>query len=217
MTEPQRYDIASITVITRMDDGRVFVHELDGRTADLTMDARYPNPEPEFEPFSGYRLPIPRSPHRAEFTIAATARFTPRQIEGLPPYDGELGVVFRMHADPTPAALRSLAGIPNESIADRPHVKVDPAQSWGRPAVKGVSCEAIAGLIIAGEELAAVAEDYGLTRADVLVACWYLGLMGTRQYRRRWKAWAEDAGQHMWAASAATYDEIPDPPVEART
>ena len=96
--------------------------------------------------------------------------------------------------------------------SDRPHVRVDPAQSWGQPAVKGVSCEAIAGMLLAGEDVDTVADEYGLTRADVLVACWYLGRLGPRRYRRLWAVWAGEAHQLMWRSDSVDYGTVPDPP-----
>lgn len=97
---------------------------------------------------------------------------------------------------------------------DRPHVRVDPAQRFGQPAVRGISCDAIADMLIAEEDVDVVADEYGLTRADVLVACWYLGLYGTPRWRRRWWTWASDvAGPAMWDIRTVEYDAIPDPPI----
>lgn len=95
----------------------------------------------------------------------------------------------------------------------RPMVTVDPAVCFGRPAVNGVSCEAIVGMVLAGEDLAVAAEEYGLTRVQVLVACWHQGLYGSRRLRRRWGTWARDvAGPVLWKADPSLYAGIPDPP-----
>lgn len=100
---------------------------------------------------------------------------------------------------------------------DRPHVRVDPAQRWGQPAVKGISVDAIVGMVLAGEGVATVAYEYDLTRSEVLVACWHAGLYGDKRHRRLWKAWARDvAGPVLWKAEPALYDTIPDPPVPER-
>lgn len=96
---------------------------------------------------------------------------------------------------------------------DRPHVRIDPAQAFGQPAVKGVGVEHIAGMYLAGESIATVADEYGLTRADVLVACWYQGRYGSPRWRRLWREWAETAGAAMWNTRTVDYDQIPDPPV----
>jgi uncharacterized protein (DUF433 family) len=98
-------------------------------------------------------------------------------------------------------------------VTDRPHVVVDPAQAWGQSNVKGVGVDHIAGMLLAGEDMATVADEFGLTRADVLVACWYLGMFGSRRWRRLWRDWAERAGKAMWDVRTVDYDAIPDPPV----
>lgn len=97
---------------------------------------------------------------------------------------------------------------------DRPHVRIDPAIQSGDPVVKGVSVETIADHVWIGEGVDEVARDYGFTRSDILVACWY---MGTRGWRRRWGSWAGAVHPAPWRAKA-DYDAIPDPPTrdEAR-
>ena len=98
---------------------------------------------------------------------------------------------------------------------DRPHVRTDPAQRFGQPHVKGISVDAITCMLLAGESLTTVADEYGLTRADVLVACWHQGLYGTPRWRRMWRGWAKTAGEAMWDTRTVDYDAIPDPPVPA--
>lgn len=98
--------------------------------------------------------------------------------------------------------------------ADRPHVRTDPAQRFGQPAVKGISVEAIGSMVIAEQNVTTVADEYGLTRGDILVACWWLGLYGSKSWRRLWRDWANGtAGPAMWRAATVNYDDIPDPPV----
>jgi hypothetical protein len=82
---------------------------------------------------------------------------------------------------------------------------------FGRPHVRGISCEAIADVLIAGESAEAVAEHSGLTRADVLVAAWFLGLHGGWRYRRIWRRWADSASLAMVRGE---YDTVTDPPIE---
>lgn len=91
----------------------------------------------------------------------------------------------------------------------RPVVSADPAISWGRPAIRGISTEAIADHIDAGEDFAAVATDYGLTVHEVVLACWFEGLHG--HYRRRWRAWAE-AVHGALAGEAFDPQDIEEPP-----
>jgi uncharacterized protein (DUF433 family) len=100
---------------------------------------------------------------------------------------------------------------------ERPQVRVDPAIRFGDPHVKGISVAAIVGMLSAGESMEGVAEDYDLTRADILVGCWYVGIYGLPESPRAWRKalreWAKDAGQTMWHASDCDYDAIPDPPI----
>ena len=53
-------------------------------------------------------------------------------------------------------------------------------------------------------------DDYQLTREEALVACWWGGLHGPRRLRQALRAWAENAGWHLWYQCAS----IPDPPRE---
>lgn len=89
-----------------------------------------------------------------------------------------------------------------------PVVTVDPAVRFGFPAIRGISTDAIAGVVWAGESLATVADEYDVTREEVLVACWFEGTHGERKWRKRWGAWAEQVHGEF---SNSRYD-VPDPP-----
>lgn len=91
---------------------------------------------------------------------------------------------------------------------DRPVVTTDPAVRFGYPTMRGVPVEAIAEHVWEGSSLDSIAEDFGLTREQVLVACWYQGIHGTRAWRQRWKSWATEAHKELWHSR---YD-VPDPP-----
>lgn len=93
----------------------------------------------------------------------------------------------------------------------RPAVQVDPAMRFGQPHVRGISTEAIADHVDAGEDFAAVATDYGLTVHEVLLACWFEGMHG--HYRRRWRAWAE-AVHSALAGEAFDPQSIEEPPTK---
>lgn len=95
---------------------------------------------------------------------------------------------------------------------DRPHVRVDPAQRFGQPNVRGIGVEAVGGMVWAGGTVDEVAGDYGIDRADVLVACWHLGLHGAKRWRKRWRKWALKAHEHLWNVSTVDYTAVPDPP-----
>jgi len=91
-------------------------------------------------------------------------------------------------------------------MSDRPHVRVDPAQRFGRPNVKGVPVDAIADAVWVGETVEVVADEYGLTRPDVLVACWWAG-----KHEPRFRRWSEEVAGKLWRQE---YD-VPDPPCKA--
>jgi uncharacterized protein (DUF433 family) len=74
-------------------------------------------------------------------------------------------------------------------VTAHPTIQISPAVKFGRPHIKGVSCEAIAGLVMAGESLNRVADDYDLSRHEVLLACWHEGIHGG--YQDEWGVWAE--------------------------
>lgn len=92
-------------------------------------------------------------------------------------------------------------------MTDRPHVRTDPAQRFGRPAIDGVSVDSIGGAVWNAED---AATDYGLTRPQVLVACWWLGTYGTKRWRDRFGTWARSVeGEFQYRR----YD-VADPPTK---
>lgn len=102
-------------------------------------------------------------------------------------------------ASPAPSASSpALPGDQDTPPARRasPFVSLSPAMRWGAPTINHtrLPVSAIAGMLWAEKSVAAVCDDYEITRADVLVACWYLGMYGShenRQWRRRWHGWAQ--------------------------
>jgi uncharacterized protein (DUF433 family) len=105
-----------------------------------------------------------------------------------------------------------------------PQVVVNPAVRAGQPQIKGIPVVALCDVVWAGESVDRVADDYNLTRADVLVGCWYAGMLGlpgerrkvlaaTPLWRKRWGAWAEKVTAALWSPPVK-YDVIPDPPNE---
>lgn len=96
-------------------------------------------------------------------------------------------------------------------MLDRPAIRVEPGMAWGRPHLRGVSTEAIAGLYAAEGDLDAVAADYGLTRHEMLVVLWFEGMYGGRS---GWRHWAEIiAGPVLagWVDTPVEKLEPPDP------
>lgn len=102
---------------------------------------------------------------------------------------------------------------------------IRPGVSSGAPCVgsTGTAAWAIAGPIWAGDSVDSVAHDYGTTREDVLVACWFLATYGIeaawwngekrhapgRVWVKRWGGWAAQYAAEFWRHQ---YDVIPDPP-----
>lgn len=74
-------------------------------------------------------------------------------------------------------------------MTDWPQVTVSPAHRFGAPAIKGISTVAIAGTVMAGEDVGRIAHEYDLSRHEVLLACWFEGIHG--DYRKKWGRWAE--------------------------
>ncbi|MEU7617700.1 DUF433 domain-containing protein [Micromonospora rifamycinica] len=106
-------------------------------------------------------------------------------------------------------------------MGTRPAITIDPAVRFGLPSVGGVTTEDVAGMVWAGEPVDAVADEYHLTRHQVLLACWWEGTSGGR--RRQWREWADAAHPTLagWAGLAgrtepASIDTLPDPPPRPR-
>jgi uncharacterized protein (DUF433 family) len=88
--------------------------------------------------------------------------------------------------------LRGNGEYGERSIRQAPaSVQVDPLHRWGEPQVKGINVDSIAGAVWAGESVATVADEYDLTEADVLVACWYMGRHGPKPWRRKFAEWSK--------------------------
>lgn len=88
--------------------------------------------------------------------------------------------------------------------------------------IAGIPVASIVGRVWAGEPVAVVAEDFDLTRDDVLVACWFAGSHGlpsnrraalapSRLWRVRWGRWAGEVDGVLCSPSV-DQDRIPDPP-----
>ena len=111
-------------------------------------------------------------------------------------------------------------------MPDRPYITVDPQVRFGRPRIRdtGVTIGDVVGRVWGGDSAEDVAEDYDLTRADVLVACWFVAAYGAedvaaqldghfkrwgRTLSRRWEQWADAS---TVALGKGEYDDVPDPP-----
>lgn len=93
-------------------------------------------------------------------------------------------------------------------------ISIDPTRKYGDPRIGGTQILAVnpAGLYLAGETAETAQYEYGITRAQLLVACWYLGIRGGTQWRQ-WRAWAEQVWSALsQAETAKDYAQIPLPP-----
>jgi len=97
----------------------------------------------------------------------------------------------------------------------RPVVTVDPAKKAGRPHIRGLTTEGIAGMVRAGEPLAIVADEYDLTRHEVVLACWYEGTHGA--YRDVWRGWADAVAPGLGGHEPIDFDAVHEPPQRGGT
>ena len=96
---------------------------------------------------------------------------------------------------------------------ERYYVTIDPGLMCGEPTINHHR--------ITAREIAATwwGTDYslefieanwpGINRVAVLVACWYMGIYGTRTWKKRWKDWLLIADGKLWEDN---YGACPLPP-----
>lgn len=106
-----------------------------------------------------------------------------------------------------------------------PFVSVNPKMKSGQPCLNGrrISAGQIADMYWdMGESLEAeILSQYAITRADVVVCCWYVSEYGTRAQRKRWEDWQRmtwentgrpldsDVGTGWWSPM---FEDVPLPP-----
>lgn len=84
---------------------------------------------------------------------------------------------------------------------DVPPLTIDPRRQFGRVCLNGsrTPAECIAEGVWAGEDVDQTADDYGTTREEVLLACWWWVLESGHfgecrgKRKRQWRMWAEHA------------------------
>lgn len=91
-----------------------------------------------------------------------------------------------------------------------PHVRTDPSRRFGGPAVRGISVDAIAGMVFVGEDVETIYDEYNLTRPHVLVACWWQATYGPKRYRLAWRDWLR---ANESAIVHGEYDKVEYPPM----
>lgn len=101
-------------------------------------------------------------------------------------------------------------------MPDRPVITIDPAVAWGRPHIRGAPTYAIAGAVWAGDSVTTVADDYGRSRAEVLLACWWEASAdaNNRKLRKAWRQWHDQHAAPVLSGfdKTRTTDQLPDPP-----
>lgn len=107
------------------------------------------------------------------------------------------------------------------------YVWIDPARKSGEPCIGGhrLPVEMVVDSVWSSGIEQAMG-TYCLTRAQVLVACWYAGAGNVVRlhgrggqyvarrgpWRKRWGAWAAEVHQALWSTTSVDYDVVPDPP-----
>lgn len=119
----------------------------------------------------------------------------PAQTPAEPPGRPEVPTAL---AGPPTAEPDRFTG-PSRPTPEPPHVRVEPGVRFGRPHIGGVTVEAIVGTLTAGDDPSTVADGYGLGRADLLLACWYVARHGPPCRREAWAGWLD-----RWEATIAT-------------
>lgn len=97
---------------------------------------------------------------------------------------------------------------------DAVFLRVEPGMRFGAPHINGVSAEAVAGPIAGGDPVEATGEDFGLTRPQVLLCCWFMAVYGTRLAEDPlWDAvWGPWLNEHYRAMASGDWGQVPDPP-----
>lgn len=96
----------------------------------------------------------------------------------------------------------------------RPVITIDPALRFGCPHIKGISTDAIAGMVRAGESFATVADEYDLSVHEVILACWWEAQPAPR-YRREWRQWADSVAPALGGWEPLDVEAIAEPPAKA--
>lgn len=93
------------------------------------------------------------------------------------------------------------------------YVWVAPGRLGGKPCIGGhrLSVDQISRYVRGdgGSADAVMGAFPYLTRAQVLTACWYQAVHGSRKWRQRWGRWAHEHGDAMWSGR---WNDVPDPP-----
>lgn len=102
-------------------------------------------------------------------------------------------------------------------MSTEPHVWIHPGVLHGTPCIGGtrIPIETVA-RIVGGKDGSvdlALASYPHLTRAQVLVACWYAVECRVQPLRSQWLVWLTAHGAGMWEGR---WDDVPNPPAQVQ-
>ncbi len=95
------------------------------------------------------------------------------------------------------------------------YIWLHPDRMIGMPCIGGtrIDVETVTERIWWGESGDEIAAYYEISRAQVLLACWYQARHGTRTWRKRWDAWE---CQNWDALAWNRWDRVPFPPARRK-
>ncbi len=92
-------------------------------------------------------------------------------------------------------------------MSDFPKVTISPVECDGLPVIKGYQTDVVAELFLHSRVI-----PYGLSRAELIVACWYEAQWGRRDlFTDRWRLWAMYVQAELRRGDIAV-DDLPLPP-----
>lgn len=97
-------------------------------------------------------------------------------------------------------------------MSDVPRVTVSPTEGRGLSLINGQQTDVIAELILLGRD---GGEMLGLTKHEVIVACWYEAMHGVPMFRNQWAMWARYVQIELGRGELGLED-IPMPPRQMR-
>lgn len=92
-----------------------------------------------------------------------------------------------------------------------PFVSFSPGMQWGRATLNHtwLTADTVSSFVAAGDSVDFIADQYEISRADVLVCCWYRARYGTRRDRQLWRDWLDGSESDLWYGH---WDKVTDPP-----
>ncbi|TMR13795.1 DUF433 domain-containing protein [Nonomuraea turkmeniaca] len=99
----------------------------------------------------------------------------------------------------------------DESVR-RPRIVADPAVNFGKPTIEasGVSVAVIISAYLAGDRPQVLYDEYGISRGDLLICCWWVARYAKQ--KRAWRQWLNTWEPVLWRAQPGAYEQVPLPP-----